>query len=60
MRKNSAFLFCLFISVTACSQNNNTGVVNNRAIANNTGIAIIPEPVNIVQNTGTFPYLKTL
>ena len=42
MRKNSAFLFCLFISVVACSQNNNTG------------IAIIPEPVNIVQNTGVF------
>jgi hexosaminidase len=42
MRKNSAFLFCLFISVIACSQNNNTG------------IAIIPEPVNIVQNTGVF------
>lgn len=42
MRKNLAFLICLFISVIACSQNNNTG------------IAIIPEPVNIVQNTGVF------
>lgn len=42
MKKRSGFLFCLFISVIAFGQNNNTG------------IAIIPEPVNIAQNTGVF------
>ena len=41
MKKRSGFLFCLFISVIAFSQNN-------------TGIAIIPEPVNMVKNTGNF------
>lgn len=42
MKKSFGFLFCLLISVIAFSQ------------INNTGIAIIPEPVNIVQNTGVF------
>lgn len=42
MKKRSGFLLCLFISVAAFSQNNTTG------------IAIIPEPVNIVKDTGVF------
>ncbi|MEJ7684679.1 MAG: hypothetical protein WKG06_43895 [Segetibacter sp.] len=42
MKKRSGFLFCLFISVVAFGQSDTTG------------IAIIPEPVNIVKNTGVF------
>ncbi len=48
MKKKSGFLCCLFISVIAFSQNNNAG------------IAIIPEPVNIVQNTGVFTLPETI
>ncbi|WP_018611916.1 beta-N-acetylhexosaminidase [Segetibacter koreensis] len=42
MKKRSGFLFCLFISVIAFGQDNKSG------------LAIIPEPVNIVKNTGVF------
>jgi hexosaminidase len=42
MKKKSGLLFSLFISVIAFSQTNKTG------------IAIIPEPVTIVKNTGVF------
>lgn len=48
MKKRSGFLFCLFISAIAFSQNNKTG------------IAIIPEPVNIVKNTGVFILPKSI
>ncbi len=42
MKKRIGLLFSLLITVIAFGQNNTTG------------IAIIPEPVNIVQNTGVF------
>jgi len=47
MKKRSGFLLCLLISVIAFSQNNN-------------GIAIIPEPVNMVKNTGNFSLPKNI
>jgi len=48
MKKRSGFLFCLFISVVAFSQTNEAG------------IAIIPEPVNIVKTTGVFILPKNI
>lgn len=47
MKKRSGLLLCLLISVIAFSQNNN-------------GIAIIPEPVNMVKNTGNFSLPKNI
>lgn len=48
MKKRFGILFSLFISAAAFSQTNNAG------------IAIIPEPVNIVKNTGVFLLPKNI
>lgn len=48
MKKRSGLFFCLFVSVMAFSQNNTTG------------IAIIPEPVNVVKNAGVFVLPKAI
>ena len=48
MKKRFGLLFALFISAAAFSQTNNAG------------IAIIPEPVNLVKNTGVFLLPKNI